>query len=147
MADPIRALRDTVRALAAADGVHAHLCEGDPSAAVVWSEQAQITVRLRALGDDELWVLAGEGLLARVIADSEGDFEIEWLVRAILAGNAVEIIGPSPESGAVGPLGWMVPAPTGGHHAGSEEPGPGLTVSGITGPFGRWMGLPRGHQS
>ena len=41
--------------------VRAHLCEGDPSTAVLWDDPTGITVRLSLLGD-EIWLFAGSGV-------------------------------------------------------------------------------------
>ena len=69
-----------------------YLCAGDPRSAVLWSDQTEITVRL-ALRGDQLWILAGSGLLIRIVADSEGEIvpeNVEPVLRAILAGQAVD---------------------------------------------------------
>ena len=133
MADSVRALRDAIASLAVFPGVHAHLCEGDPRSAMVWSDQNQITVRLHAPADDEIWVLAGSGLLAREIADSEGGFEIEPLVVAILNGRAIEMFGPLRGEAQMVPLGWQVETADGGMFAGgvaNEAPAVPTAVAG-----------------
>jgi len=72
---------------------HAHLCDGDPNSAVAWNDATEITARL-SLRDDEIWILAGAGLLARFIAPSDGEFDpdtITSVVDEILRGGAVEL--------------------------------------------------------
>lgn len=81
--------------------VEAHLCAGDPNQAVAWSPDSEITVRLASKGDDEIWVIAGSGMLVRFITASDGDVgDVEPFVRAVLAGQAVEMFGPEDEAGA-----------------------------------------------
>ena len=138
MTDSTRALRDIVATLAGLDGIHAHLCDGDPHAAVAWSDRAQITVRLQAAADDEIWVLAGAGLPAREIADSEGGFELEPLVKAILDGRAIETFGPVAGRCGMVPLGWLVETAGGGTYAGGIVQEPGRTIDGLmAGPFAK----------
>ncbi len=137
MADSTQALRDLVAALNARTGIHAHLCDGDPRTAVAWAEESEITVRLRAADDDEMWVLAGSGLLARVIADTEGMFEMEPLTLAILAGRAVELFGPAEGQEHLAPLGWRVPLEGGGTFAADVDEALPPTAASITGPWVR----------
>ena len=72
----------------------AYLCAGNPRQAVAWSPRSEITVRIAAKADDELWVLAGSGMLVRFVAASDGDFgDVVTVVQTILAGRAVEMFG------------------------------------------------------
>ena len=149
MADSVRALRDAVASLAVIQGVHAHLCEGDPRSAMVWSDQTQITVRLHAPGDDEIWVLAGSGLMAREIADSEGCFETEPLVVAILDGRAIEMFGPLHGNAQMVPLGWQVETAHGGVFAGGVANEAPAVPAAVAGPLAvarlsYWPPLPGG---
>lgn len=83
---------------AAGVSANAHLCEGDSTAAVIWDDSTQITVRL-SLRDDEVWILAGSGILVRSITDSEGEFDrvlILDAIRQILRGEAIEYFGVTP---------------------------------------------------
>lgn len=58
---------------------------------MVWSSDAEITVRLTARGDDEIWVLARSGLLIRFVAASDGDMgDVAKVVRRIGAGEALD---------------------------------------------------------
>lgn len=134
MADSTQALRDLVAVLNACTGLHAHLCDGDPCTAVAWAEESQITVRLRAAADDEMWALAGSGLLARVIADSEGMFEMEPLTLAILAGRAVELFGPA-EGHEFAPVGWRVPVAGGGAFSADVDEALPAVAAPIAGPW------------
>jgi hypothetical protein len=122
-----RALAGTVDALAAREGVRAHLCEGSAADAVVWGSDG-LTVRLAARGKDEIWVLAGLCIFARVVADSEGGFDdVEPLVLAILDGRAREFLVDF-GSGLV-PAGWEITVGEGGLFAGGADAGlAGATV-------------------
>ena len=72
----------------------AYLCAGADREAMVWSSDTEITVRLSARGDDEIWVIAGSGLLVRFVAASDGDMgDVAEVVRRIVAGEAVEMFG------------------------------------------------------
>lgn len=74
--------------------LEAYLCAGAEREAVVWSPDTEITVRLSARGDDEIWVTAGSGLLIRFAAASDGDMgDVADAVRRIVAGEAVEMFG------------------------------------------------------
>lgn len=136
MADSTLALRDLVETLSRLARVHAHLCDGDPRSAVTWSEATEITVRLFAAADDELWVLAGSGILAREVADSEGGFDLEPLVCAILEGRAVELFGPATRHDALTPRGWQVTLADGSAYA-ADTNGGAVIVTAITGPLTR----------
>jgi len=77
------------------ESTHAHLCEGDPWAAMVWDDKSEVTIRL-SLRDDEIWLFAGSGVLVRFIADSDGEFDRPGITSAIdqiLAGTAIEYFG------------------------------------------------------
>ncbi len=74
---------------------HAHLCDGDPSAAMVWDDDSGITIRL-SLRDEEIWLIAGSGTLLRFVAASDGEFDHEGIacvIDQILHGAAVEFFG------------------------------------------------------
>lgn len=89
------ALREVVGELSRE--LEAYLCAGAERDAVVWSSDTEITVRLSARGDDEIWVLAGSGLLIRFVAASDGDLGgVADVVRRIVAGEAVEMFGDRP---------------------------------------------------
>lgn len=137
MADSIQALRDLVTGLSRLDGVHAHLCDGDRRTAVAWSEQSEITARIHAAADDEMWVLAGSGLLARAVADSEGSFELEPLILAILTGRAIELFGPAEDHEQLAPLGWRVPLEGGGTFAADVDEALPAVAASIAGPWVR----------
>ncbi len=136
MADSMLALGRLVATLADDHHLQAYLCDGDPRSAVAWSVDLEITVRLRAVADDEIWVLAGAGLLARVVADSAGEFEIDPIVTAILGGQAVEIFGPGGPTDPLIPLGWKVKTP-GGEFSADVEPGRSVVEASIVGPMAR----------
>ncbi|KHK95506.1 hypothetical protein LK09_19235 [Microbacterium mangrovi] len=73
----------------------AYLCDGDPTSAVVWDPESEITIRLSLRGD-EIWVIAGSGILIRFVADSGGELDHEGIaivLTRILAGEAVEHFG------------------------------------------------------
>lgn len=79
----------------AARAAHGHLCSGDPEAGVVWDDKTEITARLSLRGD-EIWLVAGSGLLARFVANSEHEFDCEGILSAIaviLSGEAIEYFG------------------------------------------------------
>ncbi len=93
--------------------VRAHLCEGDPSTAVLWDDPTGITVRLSLLGD-EIWLFAGSGVLIRHIAPSDGEFDLEGLLATILhvlRGEAIEYFGVRGQTGddVLLPTGFAVP--------------------------------------
>lgn len=74
---------------------NAHLCDGDARTALVWSPETEISIRL-ALRGDEVWILAGSGMLVRFVATSDGDFtnvDIEMAIDSILRGEATEHFG------------------------------------------------------
>mgnify|MGYP001292016712 CR=1 FL=1 len=74
---------------------HAHLCSGDPETGLVWEDKTEITVRLSLRGD-EIWLVAGSGLLVRFVASSEHEFDLEGILSAIavlLSGEAIEYFG------------------------------------------------------
>lgn len=74
--------------------LEAYLCAGADREAMVWSSSTEITVRLSARGDDEIWVLAGSGLLVRFVVADDGDpGDVAAVVRRIVAGEAVEMFG------------------------------------------------------
>lgn len=101
MASSLRDQFGQLVASAAAIG-RAHLCVGDSSSALVWDETTEITVRL-ALRADEVWLLAGSGLLVRFVASSEATLDVEGIldvVKEIICGNATEFFGVA--SGAPG---------------------------------------------
>ena len=73
----------------------AHLCDGDTSSAVVWDADSEITIRLSRRGD-EMWLLAGSGILLRFVAASDGEFDhegIDTAIDLILRGEAIEYFG------------------------------------------------------
>lgn len=73
----------------------AYICEGDPTSAVVWDIDNEITIRL-SLKDDEVWLIAGSGTMVRFVADSNGDFDhdgIDFVISSILLSEVVEHFG------------------------------------------------------
>lgn len=99
----------------------AYICDGDRSTAMAWDDESEITVRLSLRGD-ELWVLAGSGLLARYVVPSDGEFDLETIaevVDGILTGGAVEFFGPASVGGS------------GGRVATGFRVGPGSVSSGV----------------
>lgn len=79
----------------------AFLCDGDPRSAVIWDQRSHITVRLQLI-QDEVWVIAGSGMLVRFVAASDGEFDregIDDVVGQILAGKAVEYFGAADRDG------------------------------------------------
>lgn len=85
----------------AGESVHAHLCDGDRSAAVVWDDESEITIRLSLRGD-EVWIIAGSGILVRFVAASDGEFDREaiiYVIDQILTGSAVEYFGLAQSTG------------------------------------------------
>lgn len=128
------ALRAVVDELTRA--LEAHLCDGAEREAVVWSAETEITVRLSARGDDELWVMAGSGLLIRFVAADDGDMgDVAAVVRRIVAGEAVEMFGERRRAGEG-------PAVATGHALGPDRAFAGgldshqaLWTARIAGPF------------
>lgn len=79
----------------AAQFAHAHLSSDDPETGVVWDHKTEITARLSLRGD-EIWLLAGAGVLIRFIESSEGEFDLDGILSAlsvVLSGEAVEYFG------------------------------------------------------
>ena len=107
--------------------LEAYLCAGAEREAVVWSADTEITVRLSARGGDEIWVLAGSGLLIRFVAASDGDLgDVADVVRRIVAGEAVEMFGDR--------LAGDEPAVATGYTLGSDRPFAG----GLRADAARW---------
>lgn len=81
----------------------AYLCDGDSRSAVIWDPYTEITIRL-ALRNDEIWVIAGSGVLVRFVAASDDTFsdeDIDAVMAAILRGDAVEYFGGAGASTAL----------------------------------------------
>lgn len=96
----------------AAQHARAHLCDGDPTSAVVWDPASEITIRL-SLRSDEVWLIAGSGILIRFVTDSAGDVDIDSIATVlarILAGEAVEEFGVAGQRGDVFATGYRVGA-------------------------------------
>ena len=73
----------------------AYMCDGDASAAVIWDDDSEITIRLSLRGE-EIWLIAGSGTLLRFVAASDGEFDHEGIAHVIdqiLHGAAVEFFG------------------------------------------------------
>lgn len=119
----------------------AHLCDGDASEAVVWDPATEITVRLSLRGD-EVWLLAGSGLLIRFVAASDGEFDHEGIDRVIglvLRGEAVEHFGVAALDGQDAPpsipTGYRVGEPQG--YSGGLPAGQARFEARIAGPLAR----------
>ncbi|MFT7766740.1 hypothetical protein [Clavibacter tessellarius] len=68
---------------------------------MVWDESSEITVRLSLRGD-ELWAMAGSGVLVRFVETSEGEFDLDQVEHAVglmLRGLAVEFFGAADDPG------------------------------------------------
>ncbi|MCI9889470.1 hypothetical protein JT358_13520 [Micrococcales bacterium 31B] len=62
---------------------------------MMWDDKTEITARISLRGD-EVWLVAGSGLLVRFVASSEHEFDLDGILAAakkILSGHAVEYFG------------------------------------------------------
>lgn len=72
-----------------------YLCDGASTSAMIWDDDSEVTIRL-SLRDDEIWLIAGAGILLRFVADSDGEFDregIAFVIDQILRGAAIEFFG------------------------------------------------------
>lgn len=117
----------------------AYLCDGDSKSAVIWHPKSHITVRLE-LRADEIWLVAGAGILGRFVAASDDSFDLEGIdsaISAVLSGKATEYFGVRGQvSDDLIPTGWMLPS---GDAAG-RGPRESIYAARVVGPFARgWL--------
>jgi hypothetical protein len=118
----------------------AYMCEGSDRDAVVWGPD-ELTIRLAGRGDDEIWVISGAGMLERLVADSEGNFDdLVGLVLALLDGSGREVLVPGHAQGTLVPGGWEVTVGLGGQFSGGLAAKDGTATVPLRGHLSHFAG-------